>query len=767
MKKIFLTIFIFLSLASTLIAKEKITDIQVEGLQRIDVGLVFNSIPFEINDDIENVDFSETINLLYKTGQFRDVTVERVGSVIIISLREKPLLFKLNFFGTEMFQPEALEKALVQMNIASGQVLDESDVSRAEKEITNQYLSNGKYTASVKVELEKLANNRVNLNFYIDEGRISRIKEISILGNKIFLTKDILDEMTLKTTNYMSWWNKDDRYSKQELTGDLEKIRSFYFDRGYLDFKIESSIVSISKSRKDVFIALTLSEGKRYQIGNIKISGNLPQKVEFKDLEKLIKVKEGEIFSRKLINDSTKEISKYLGNFGYAFANVNALPTIEKDDLIVNFNFVIDHGKKIYVRRVNIVGNESTKDKVIRRELRQYESSWFSQEKVDISKVRLNKTQYFESVNIETPVVPGTADQVDMNIIVKETNTGKFQIGAGVSSSEGIVGTLSLSQANFLGTGNQVGTEISTGGVNKTYSLSFVDPYWTDDGVSRGLSIYKRDVDTKELNTGTYNTESYGLGISFGIPLSEFETFKIGAKLDFTKLDLRSNSPQGYKDFCSSVASQGSLNCDSDSISFYTSWINDTKNNVFFPTSGHKIQLSADATIPALDLQYFKLEASGEQFYPISESVTTKLRGSVGWADSYGDEVFPFFKNFRAGGKSSIRGYKEGSVGKKTYDSSSSSWVTYGGTKKITLGVETYFPVPFVKKSDGYRLSAFIDGGAVFEDSFNGGDMRYSAGLGVLWISPMGPLNVSFGIPLNEGAHDQTEKLQFGMGSSF
>ena len=367
MRKILIALFLIFCSFSLIKAGEKISDIKVEGLQRLDAGLVFNNLPFEINDDIDNISYSNTINLLYSTGQFRDIVIEKEGTVIIISLREKPLLFQLNFHGTEIFQPEALTAALNQMNITTGMVLDDSDLSKAAKEIESQYLSQGKYNAKVSYELTPLTNNRVNLDFYIDEGRISRVKEIKIVGNNSYSNEALLDEMETKVTNYLSWWNKDDRYSKQVLSGDLEKIKSFYMDRGHLDFKISSSIVSISKNKKNVYVTITLNEGKKYTIGKVYLTGNLPEKIKLEDLESKVSIEPGQTFNRKKVNDSSKSISMYLGNFGYAFANINAIPSIDNDSLVVDFNFNIDQGKKIYVRRINIIGNDTTKDEVIRR----------------------------------------------------------------------------------------------------------------------------------------------------------------------------------------------------------------------------------------------------------------------------------------------------------------------------------------------------------------------------------------------------------------
>lgn len=767
MKKIS-TFFLFLLISFSAIAEQlTVSDIKIEGLQRIAPGLVFNNIPFEINDSIDSIDFSKSISLIFKTGQFKDVAIEREGSVIIISVRERPVINEIKFFGTETFQPEALLQGLSLMNLASGLVFDKGLVKRAEQELINQYLANGKYTASISSKIIPLERNRVDINFYVEEGRISRIKEISIIGNRTFDIKELTSNLSLKTTNLMSWWEKDDRYSKQILKGDLEKLRSFYMDRGFMDFKINSSIVSISKTKKNIYIAIDIDEGNKYQVGQIKLKGNLPESLNLADLKNDLLIESGDIFNRSKVNGSSKNITKKLGNYGYAFANVSPIPNVNKNNSTVDFTFFVDQGKKIYVRRVNILGNETTKDKVIRRELRQLESSWFSQEKIDRSKTRLTRTQFFDAVDIETPSVPNVPDQIDINIKVKERNTGKLSLGAGVSSSEGIVGTLSVSQDNFLGTGNRLATSISTGDINKVYSLSFTDPYWTEDGVSRGFNAYKRDVNTRELGTGTYDTASIGFGLNFGVPLSEFDTIRFGGTIDLTELDLGTNAPVGYRNYCSSVASLGSLKCDSDSLVFWTAWQTDSRDNMIFPTAGYKIEVSADVSAPVLDMQYYKINSSAEKFFPISDSVTTRIKGSLGYADSYGDEIYPFFKNFTAGGSSSVRGYKQGSIGKKVFDSTYGDYVTYGGQKKITFSAETYFPVPGMTNSQSFRMSAFLDGGGVFEDSIETSELRFALGVAATWLSPFGPLNVSLSTPLNDEALDRTEKFQFGMGTNF
>lgn len=766
MKKILSLVFVVLSFSIFAAENLRVSDIKVEGLQRIDPGLIFNNIPFEIDDLIEDIDFSKSISLIYKTGQFKDVAIEREGQVIIISVRERPIINEINFHGTESFQPEALKTGLSLMNLASGLIFDNGDIAKAERELTNQYLSQGKYTTSVRGEVVPLERNRVDINFYIEEGRLSRIKDIAIVGNKSFVKEELLDEFSLKTTNIMSWWEKDDRYSKQTLTGDLERLRSFYMNQGFMNFKINSSVVSISKDKKKIFIAVTIDEGDKFSIGKVKLKGDVPEPLALSDLEKDLSISEGDVFNRSKVNESTSKVAKSLGNFGYAFANVSSVPTIDKDKHRVDFTFFIDPGKKIYVRRINIIGNEKSKDEVIRRELRQLESSWFAQDKVDRSKTRLTRTQFFDSVDVETPAVQGVSDQVDLNIKVTERNTGKVSIGAGLSSSEGVVGTLSVSQDNFLGTGNRIATAISTGDINKVYSLSFTDPYWTEDGVSRGFSVYHKETNTKDLGTGTYDTASAGFGMNFGIPLSEYDTLSFGATIDLTELKLQADSPVGYKNYCSSVASAGSLNCDTDSLAFWAGWQTDSRDNMIFPTKGYKVSLNADVTAPVFDMQYYKISASGEQYLPVTEKITTRIKGALGYGASYGDEIFPFFKNYTVGGQSTLRGFKQSSVGEKTLDTNG-QYITYGGEKMVTLSAETFFPVPGMKNTDSFRMSAFVDAGGVFEDSFSASEMRYSMGIGATWLSPFGPLNVSLATPLNDDNLDQTEIFQFGMGTNF
>ena len=768
MKRLLLTIFIILMNFSVFAEKSAlISDIKIEGLQRVEPGLVFNNIPFEINDPIGAVDVSSTIKLLYKTGQFKDISLEQEGTQIIIVVNEKPVISELNFFGVEAFQDDKLKIGLSQMNFAAGLVFDKTDLKKVEQEIARQYLSLGKYTASVEAEAIPLERNRMQVNIYVEEGSISRIKEINVIGNRLFTTESLLDNFNLKVTNILSWYNKDDRYSRQVLNGDLENLRSFYMDRGYLDFKINSSLIRISENKRHVYIDISVDEGNKYTFAKSKLSGkyeNVPELL----LQAQIGTYEGNVFSRSQVTQTTARINQILGDYGYAFSNANAIPEIDKEERTVGFNYFIDPGKKIYVRRINFFGNEKTKDSVIRRELRQFESSWYSKKKVDRSRERLSRTQYFDNIDLQTSNVPGVTDQIDLNFQVVERNTGKLMLGAGVSSGEGLVGTFTVSQSNFLGTGNTVSSSVSTGEVNKTYALSYQDPYWTDDGVSRTFGAYRKDVNTSDLSTASYNTFSYGTNIDFTIPLSEYNSIAFGATLDLTDIELGANATQDYIEYCRSISgSTTATDCNSDSLSISASYGKDTRNNAQFPTAGQVFRTTAQVGLPVFDMNYYILSGKAEKYWPIDGGMSFKLKGTVGLADAYGDKKFPFFKNFFMGGATTIRGYDQASVGEKTLNIATGELETTGGKTSLLGSAELFFPPPGLKNVQSFRLSTFVDGGGVFKNGVDGDEARFSAGIGAVWLSPFGPLSITYAKPLNEGTNDKVTELQFGMGGVF
>ena len=768
MRKFLLTIFMLLIGFSSYAAENLlISDIKVEGLQRVEPGLVFSNIPFEINDSIDEVNVSETIKLLYRTGQFRNISIEQEGSKVIIIVNEKPVISELNFFGVEAFQDDKLKIGLSQMNFAAGLVFDQTDLKKVEQEIARQYLSLGKYTASVTAEAIPLERNRMQVNIQVEEGSISRIKEINVVGNRIYTSESLLNSFKLKVTNFLSWYNKDDRYSRQVLNGDLEELRSFYMNNGYLDFKINSSIVRISESKKHVYIDISIDEGNKYTFAESKLSGkyeNIPELL----LQAQIGTYPGNVFSRSEVTATTARLNQILGDYGYAFSNANAIPDVDKKERTVAFNYFIDPGKKIYVRRINFFGNEKTKDSVMRRHLRQFESSWYSKSRVDRSRVRLTQTQYFDSVDLQTSNVPGATDQIDVNFHVKERNTGKVMVGAGVSSSEGLVGTFTLSQSNFLGTGNTVSTSISTGEVNKTYALSYQDPYWTDDGVSRTFGVYRRDVNTTDLSTAAYNTFSYGTNIDFIVPLTEYNSVSTGINLDLTKIELGTYASQEYLDYCRNLSgSTATNNCNSDSVSVSVGYGRDTRNNAQFPTSGQVFKIGAQIGLPVFDMNYYQITGRAEKYWPLQDGMSFKVKGTVGLADAYGDKKFPFFKNFFMGGATTIRGYDQASVGEKTLNATSGDYETTGGKSSLFGSAEFFFPPPGLKNVESFRFSTFIDGGGVYKNGISGGLSRFSAGIGAMWLSPFGPLTISYAKPLNQDAKDHVTELQFGMGGAF
>ena len=739
-----------------------IKDIRVEGLQRTEAGTIFTYLPVQAGDVMSDEKATQAIKSLYNTGFFKDVRIEADGDVLVVTVQERSAIAKIDFSGNKSFPSDKMTEGLKQIGISEGLIFDKSQLDRAEQEIKRQYLAQGKYGATVKTVISPLERNRVAVRFEIEEGVVAKIRDINIVGNNAFTTEDLRAEFLLTTPNWMSWWNKDDQYSKQKLTADLETLKSFYMNQGYLEFSIDSTQVSISPDKQDIFITVNVTEGEKYTISDVKIAGEL--QVPEEDLKPLIKINKGDIFNRQFVTETSKAISDRLSNDGYAFSNVNAIPEINKEEHTAAFTFFVDPGKRVYVRRINLTGNTRTRDSVLRREMRQLESAWYAGDKINRSKERLDRLQYFESVDVETPAVPGTTDQVDLNINVVEKSTGSIQFGAGLSSNEGVVLGVTVNQQNFLGTGNRVAAQVNTGKVNTTYSLSFTDPYFTPDGISRGFDVYRRDVDTQSLNIGTYNSKSYGAGVRFGLPLSEKDFLSAGLTGDFTKIDLSDKSPKQYLDFCGN-----SRGCTSDSLQLALAWTHDSRDNTLFPNKGVLQRLSAEVSVPVLDLEYYKLEYKHTWFKDVTKNFTFMLNGELGYADSYGNKAYPFFKNFYVGGVNSVRGFDNGSIGPHDIDPATGLDFAVGGTTRIVGNAEVFAPVPFIKNSSQFRLSAFVDAGSVYgnNQSINLGDLRYSTGVGVSWFSPFGPLKLVFAKALNEKPGDQTQTLQFQLGSQF
>ena len=739
-----------------------IKDIRVEGLQRTEAGTIFTYLPVQAGDVMSDEKATQAIKSLYNTGFFKDVRIEADGDVLVVTVQERSAIAKIDFSGNKSFPSEKMTEGLKQIGISEGLIFDKSQLDRAEQEIKRQYLAQGKYGATVKTVVSPLERNRVAVRFEIEEGVVAKIRDINIVGNNAYTTDDLRAEFLLTTPNWMSWWNKDDQYSKQKLTADLETLKSFYMNQGYLEFSIDSTQVSISPDKQDIYITVNVAEGEKYTISDVKLAGEL--QVPEAELTPLIKIAKGDVFNRQLVTETSKAIGDRLGNEGYAFSNVNAIPEINKVDHTAAFTFFVDPGKRVYVRRINLTGNTRTRDNVLRREMRQLESAWYAGDKINRSKERLDRLQYFDSVDVETPAVAGTTDQVDININVTEKSTGSIQFGAGLSSNEGVVLGVTVNQPNFLGTGNRVSAQINTGKVNTTYSLSYTDPYFTPDGVSRGFDVYRRDVDTGSLNIGSYNSKSYGAGVRFGLPLSEKDFFSAGLTGDFTKIELSGNSPKQYLDFCGNARG-----CSSDSLQLAAAWTHDSRDNTLFPNRGVLQKLSAEVALPVLDLEYYKVEYKHSWFKDVTKNFVVMLNGELGYADSYGSKEYPFFKNFYVGGVNSVRGFDNGAIGPRDFDPGTNSDFAVGGTTRIVGNAEIFAPVPFIKNSSQFRLSAFVDTGSVYANnqSISLGELRYSTGVGISWFSPFGPLKLVFAKALNKKEGDQTQTLQFQLGSQF
>ncbi len=738
-----------------------VKDIRVEGIQRIEAGTVFNYLPIKVGETVTDEKASRAIKALFHTGFFKDVRLEDADGVLIVDVQERPAIADVTFVGVKDFNATKLKAALKQVGLAEARIFDRSILDRAVLALKRQYYNRGKYDAHITTTVTPLGRNRVAIRFDINEGAIAKIKQINIVGNHAFSKKDLLDLFSLTTPGWLTWWTKDDQYSRQKLAGDLGTLRSYYLDRGYIRFRIDSTQVSITPDKKSIYITINVTEGPKYKVSSVKLAGNLLLPVA--KLRKLIKLHPGDTFSRKALTESTKLIGDRLGDDGYAFANVNAAPKLDKAKHEVAFTIFVDPGRKVYVRRIHITGNTRTRDEVLRREMRQMEGGWYSAAKIKRSRVRLNRLGYFSNVNVETPAVAGTTDQVDVNFNVTEKQTGNIMMGAGYSSSEGAILSGSVSQNNLFGSGNRVSVRLNSGRINTLYSISYTNPYYTVDGVSRGFDVYKRKTNATYLSAlAGYYTNSLGGGIRFGIPLTEYDTLNLGLAVDSTKITLTNQSPQRYIDFVNDYGSGTTVN--TRTLLGTLGWARDSRDSLLYPTKGRLQRVYGEVGLPGGNLKYYKASYQYQWFQPLSRTFTLMLNGEIGFADGYGGKPLPFFKNFYVGGVSSVRGYNTASIGPKD-----ARGYTIGGNKRLVGNAEVLFPFPGMRRNKSLRMGVFFDAGSVYPSGEKIGlkEMRYSTGISVDWASPFGPLKFSFAKPLNAKKGDKLQKFQFQMGSVF
>jgi outer membrane protein insertion porin family len=734
-----------------------VKDIRVEGLQRISAGTVFNYLNVKINERFDDVQSKRAVKALFKTGFFDDVRLERDGQILVVIVDERPSVDSISFSGNKDIDSDSLKEALKKIGLAEGRVFNRSVLERVEQELQRQYFSSGKYGVKINTVITPLERNRVSILIEVSEGIAARIKEINIIGNNAFDEDDLLDLLSLNTPTYFSFITKSDQYSKLKLSADLETLRSYYLNRGYLNFRIESTQVSITPDKKHIYITININEGPIFTIKEVKLAGRLI--LEPTELEKEVTTIPGAIYSQRRIEESAKNLRDRLGDEGYAFANVNSSPNIDKENKEVTLTYVIDPGKRVYVRRVNVTGNTRTADEVIRREMRQMEGGWFSTKKVTRSKQRLQRLGYFEEVNVETPAVPGTTDQVDINFTIIEAPSGNFLASVGYSRTGGVLFSTSVQQDNFLGSGKRIGFAFNNSDVNQAYSLSYTNPYYTIDGISRGFAISSVSTDASEANLSDYTTDTDAISVNYGIPINEDD--RIGFKLGYesTKLNSTTLSPQEVLDFIN----KNGNNFDTFKLGVF--WSHDTRNKAVFADRGLLHNFSGTIALPGSDLKYYKLSYVHNRFIPLSKRVTLLLKGDIGIARAYGkSDSVPFFENYFAGGTRSVRGFKDNTLGPR--DSANNP---LGASLKTVANAEVIFPVPFWKDTKGFRLSAFVDVGNVFDgvNNFSVKELRSSVGMSAIWLSPVGPISISLAKPINDKTGDETEAFQFTLGGTF
>lgn len=735
-----------------------IKDIRVEGLQRISAGTVFNFLTVKVGDEMTDKDAKSIIRALFKSKYFNDVEVEQQDGVLVIKVSERPAISSIEFVGNKDLDSKELLKSLSQIGFSEGQVYEKAMLERVELELERQYFSRGKYGVTIESEVTPLSRNRVAVRITMAEGVIATIGSINIVGNNAYDSDELLTDFESTTGNWLSVFTSDNQYSRQKLSADLETLRSFYLDRGYVDFNIESTQVTITDDKKQMFITINISEGNRYKIKEVRLAGDLVVREE--ELFELVTIKKDAVFSRKAITNTTEALTGRLGDDGYAFANVNAVPSIDKENKEVSLTFFVDPGRRAYVRRINIAGNSKTRDVVLRREMRQQESSWISTKNVNLSRARIQRLGYFEDVNVETKPVAGTNDQVDLDYNVSEMASGSLSAGIGFSQTDGLIFNANVTQKNFLGSGKHINFGFNNSSINTVYSFGYTNPFATVDGISQGFNAFYRQTDTTEANLARYNTDVWGGDVSFGIPISESNRIRLALGYENTTLKLPTdNTIQRYQDF---IDKEGS---EFDTWTVTLAWSNDSRDNATLPTSGMNQSLSAEVSVPVGSLQYYKLRYKNDWYQPLTDSLILSLGGNLGYADSYGDtDELPFFQNFYAGGIRSVRGYQSNTLGIKE------DGQALGGNLLVAGGAELIFPVPFMKnKLKSFRLSAFTDFGNVYDvnEDFDASLLRYSAGLSAIWISPFGAMSFSVAQPFNEQAGDTTESFQFSLGSTF
>lgn len=768
-----------------------VRDIRVEGLQRVEPGTIFASLPFRVGDTYNDERGSAAIRALFDLGLFKDVRIDVNGNVLVVVVEERPTIAEVDFVGTKEFDKAALLKSLREVGLADGRPFDKALADRAEQELKRQYVSRSLYNAQVVTTVTPIERNRVNLTFTVTEGEPARIREVHIVGNKDFSESTLLSLFDQDSGGWLSWYTKSNQYSRAKLNADLETLRSYYLSRGYLEFHIDSTQVAISPDRQDLAVTVNITEGEKFVVSGVKLTGNfLGREDEFKSL---VTIRPGEPYNGEQLTETIKAFTDYFGSFGFAFARVQAEPEIDRVNNRVALTLNADPGRRVYVRRVSIGGNNRTRDEVIRREFRQYEAAWYDGDKIKLSRDRVDRLGFFTDVNVDTQEVPGSPDQVDLTINVTEKPTGSLQLGAGFSTAEKVSLTFGISQENVFGSGNYLGVQVNTSKYNRTISLTTTDPYFTKDGISRTFSLYSTTTRPYYTVDGDYKLVNEGGNIRFGVPFSEVDTVFFGAGLERYRFDPGSSisalTPQSYRDYfgCTTGPNGIVLFCENNSvwgIPLTVGWARDDRDSALVPTRG-RLQRANLEVGSGGDMKYYKGSYQYQQWFPLNKQYTFALNGELGYGKAFGDNTYPIFKNFYAGGLGSVRGFEQNSLGPKDVPIlGQTEGAALGGTKKAIFNAELSTPFPGAGNDRTLRLYGFFDAGNVWaeRDSFSTNaqwdaitKIRASVGLGISWISPLGPLRLAYAIPVvyqkadpaNGIPEDRIQRLQFQIGTSF
>ena len=734
----------------------KLRDIRIEGLQRIESGTVFASLPFRIGDTFSDESGAAAIRALFALGLFKDVRLDAQGDVLVVIVEERPSISEVEWVGVKEFDKDILVKALKEAGISEGRPFDKALADKAEQELKRQYITRSLYGAEVLTTVTPVERNRVKLTFTVTEGGPSKIKEIRIIGNQVFSENTLKDQFNLDLGNWLSWYTKSDRYSRTKLNADLESLRSYYLARGFLEFRIDSTQVAISPNKQDISIAINVTEGDRFVVSGVKLEGNyLGKEDEFKAL---VKIGLGQPYNAETVAETTKAFTDYFGKFGYAFARIDARPEIDRVNNRVNFVLMADPSRRAYVRRINVAGNNRTRDEVIRREFRQLEAAWYDGDKIKSSRDRVDRLGFFTDVNIETQEVPATTDQVDLTISVLEKPTGSVSLGAGFSSAEKIALTFGIRQENAFGSGKYLATEVNTSRFNRTVVLSTTDPYFTPEGISRTLDVYHRTARPYLGDLNAYSLVSKGAGIRFGVPFSENDTVFFGLNFEETTINPGNSLPDAYVKFAEQFGYT------SNALPLSVGWARDGRDSALVPNRGVLQRFNSDVSA-AGDARYIRANYQIQQYTPLSKKYTLALNADLGWGQGLSGRPYPLFKNYFVGGLGSVRGYQQSTLG----PSNSTNTIFLGGSKKIVMNAEVLAPFPGAGNDRTLRLYGFADTGRAFgeNEKISLTDLRSSVGVGLAWVSPMGPLRFSYAFPLKTKVTDKIQKLQFQIGTSF